>query len=610
MTSPGQRMKVFKGFSCFNSDAIQTIPPPSSNPSSSLNEKNGVKRSPKSTSVDSELRENEPPLHVHFSRSADTENSSSDCGSIPAAVVMASTIFQSKPKPREDLAPIIHRQNSGGTTVSASHDWGYPEHLSQEQYEIYVKFHHEACQRSLDFQQTIYSFGTVETEEFALCRWLRARKFDLEKTIQMVEEAMEFRKEAAKHYFFPDGSRALGVEKSIFYALYPEVFGGYTKNGFPLFIIKACDADFSKVPCITTMTGVINFHWHSMAHVLGGQLRDRALADPSFKRFEACTVVDVEGVSVSTALDSLSILKEWIAIDQLCFPECLHSFIFINAPATFSAVWRVCRTFIDPHTASKVEIISKKAVWQARLIELFGAESLPSDYGGMASSFIEKYEARTTDGDLRSQVIHPVFLRTAWSWATYDFNLNSEDEVLELVVLTNTQRTGTFTVLERRDSGDEVIQVVEVKHSGQGDDQQPTRVNFPQTLNGPGSFQVRVNCSEGQGSWVLVGKVCDKSRHAHRRDASTMIMRSERRYSNFHAISQSVHLAGEEVRNVEPRSLSTLRATLRSMAMSQQSERLKTPLFQILAFIVALVIHDILFYFMIQKTQYSLKDVK
>jgi len=87
-------------------------------------------------------------------------------------------------------------------------------------------------------------------------------------------------------------------------------------------------------------------------------------------------------------------------------------------------------------------------------------------------------------------------------------------------------------------------------------------------------------------------------------------MRSERRYSNFHAISQSVHLAGEEVRNVEPRSLSTLRATLRSMAMSQQSERLKTPLFQILAFIVALVIHDILFYFMIQKTQYSLKDVK
>ena len=166
--------------------------------------------------------------------------------------------------------------------------------------------------------------------------------------------------------------------------------------------------------------------------------------------------------------------------------KCLHSFIFINAPATFSAVWRVVRTFIDPHTASKVEIISKKAVWQPRLIELFGAESLPSDYGGMESPFIEKFSARTTDKDLRSQVIHPVFLRTAWSWATYDFNLNNEDEVLELVVLTNTQRTGTFTVLERRDSGDEVIQVVEVKHSGQGDDQQPTRVNFPQTLHGPG----------------------------------------------------------------------------------------------------------------------------
>jgi len=87
-------------------------------------------------------------------------------------------------------------------------------------------------------------------------------------------------------------------------------------------------------------------------------------------------------------------------------------------------------------------------------------------------------------------------------------------------------------------------------------------------------------------------------------------MRSERRYSNFHAISQPVTLPGEDVRKVEPRSLSSLRATLSSMATSQQSERLKTPLFQILAFIVALVVHDILFFFMIKTTHYSLKDVK
>ena len=128
---------------------------------------------------------------------------------------------------------------------------------------------------------------------------------------------MNYRAEAAKEDFFPNGSKALGVEKSIYYTFYPEVFVGYTKYGYPLYITKAADANMPMLNCVTTSKGMTNFHWHSMMYVLGGNLRRRALSDPTFHRFEACIVVDLERITVGTAIEMLPILKGFIAIDQV-----------------------------------------------------------------------------------------------------------------------------------------------------------------------------------------------------------------------------------------------------------------------------------------------------
>jgi hypothetical protein len=103
--------------------------------------------------------------------------------------------------------------------------------------------------------------------------------------------------------------------------MYPEVLVGYTKNGFPFYVTKAADTAVNMLNCITTPKGITNFHWHSMMHVLGDKLRRRASSDPSFKRFEVVIVLDLEGITVATAMEALPILKGFIAIDQLCFPE-------------------------------------------------------------------------------------------------------------------------------------------------------------------------------------------------------------------------------------------------------------------------------------------------
>jgi hypothetical protein len=333
-------MKFLKGISCCNAGSTQTIDAFSSSVDregkASNNEKPLVNWKQDSRTIVDDSEKSTIGIDTSYSINADLEDfcdfSSSGIAtpsSVDAATV--ATIFRSTPKSSQELMA----QNSfqvATPTGSMAHleNWGYPGHLSKEEYEVYVKFYYEVAQRSTSFQQTIFSFGTEETEDHALCRWLRARKFDLKKVIQMVEEATEFRAEAAKEDFFPDGSKALGVEKSIYYALYPELFIGYTKHGYPFYITKAGKADLKAILCITSMKNLVKFHWHCMAHALCGQMRRRAMTDKSFKRFEACSIVDLEGLSIMNAMEALNVLKEFTAIDQLCFPEVSHkSFIFL-----------------------------------------------------------------------------------------------------------------------------------------------------------------------------------------------------------------------------------------------------------------------------------------
>jgi hypothetical protein len=310
-------MKFLKALSCQNVDSSAVISPSAPHRKVNFSEDQSTRRI---GNEDSEILLCPDEIRLAYSTTEDlTEESSSDCESIPRVNVSSNTnIFRSKPKDNQELVSNINHQNSNvSNTSTSSLDWGYPGHLSVDEYEVYVKFHNEVCQRSEDYQQTILCFGTEESEEYALCRWLRARKFDLSKTIKMVEEAMNYRAEAAKEDFFPNGSKALGVEKSIYYALYPEVCVGYTKNGYPLYINRAANAAVSMLSCVTTPKGITNFHWHSMVHVLGDKLRRRALSDPSFKRFEVVVVLDLEGITVATAMEALPILKGFITIDQV-----------------------------------------------------------------------------------------------------------------------------------------------------------------------------------------------------------------------------------------------------------------------------------------------------
>jgi CRAL/TRIO domain len=103
----------------------------------------------------------------------------------------------------------------------------------------------------------------------------------------------------------------------------------------------------------------------------------------SLDRFECFCVLDLKGLTMS-ALSSkaLAITKEQAAIDSVCFPETMSKMIIVNAPTFFAATWRIIKGWLDPRTASKIEVISNVKTMEKRLLELIDVDQLPVDYGG------------------------------------------------------------------------------------------------------------------------------------------------------------------------------------------------------------------------------------
>jgi len=116
----------------------------------------------------------------------------------------------------------------------------------------------------------------------------------------MVDEAVEMRRLPSQHDFYPDPKTALGVEPSVYIAQYPQLYCGQSKDGFPLFISKPGVLNVSGLECITTMEGILRYHWYAMIHDFGERLRAKKREDPGFQRFEVVCIIDLENLAVSS----------------------------------------------------------------------------------------------------------------------------------------------------------------------------------------------------------------------------------------------------------------------------------------------------------------------
>jgi hypothetical protein len=158
--------------------------------------------------------------------------------------------------------------------------------LTSQEADTYAKFFHAIEQSGDEFRSTVYCFGEEEGEVWAMCRWLRARKFVYEDVIAMIQEATKVRQEAKAMDFYPNPVDALGCDAGLFFAQYPQLYYGYSKKGVPFFYSKPGLLNVDGIEQITTLDGIIKFHWYVMMHDYANRLRLQKAKNPKeFKRY-------------------------------------------------------------------------------------------------------------------------------------------------------------------------------------------------------------------------------------------------------------------------------------------------------------------------------------
>lgn len=241
--------------------------------------------------------------------------------------------------------------------IPAEH-WGQLGHLTDEQQECYnifmeridatsasvrlVKENGQACDM-LEFVKC-----TVETREQAALRYLRARTFIVEKSMELLKQSVKMRIDKnARHYAaMANADDTANCNVAALRKFYPHGQSGFDKCGRPILYELSGHVDSTAICQMTTMEGLIAYHWWTMESRVDEMFslaaeRRRANGDTSeIVNISTCVILDMSGLTMMHATPaSLSHMRTLIGIDNICYPEMLGKLFVVNAPSVATVIY-------------------------------------------------------------------------------------------------------------------------------------------------------------------------------------------------------------------------------------------------------------------------------
>lgn len=247
---------------------------------------------------------------------------------------------------------------------------GYPGNLNETQKEALEKFRSQLKEDGY----------TERLDDATLLRFLRARKFDIAKAREMYAACEKWRKEFGVNTVLQDFHY---VEKPKVAEYYPQYYHKTDKDGRPIYVEQLGSVRLNEMYKITTQERMLkNLVWEyesfSKYRLPACSRKQGYLVETS------CTIMDLKGISLTTASQVYSYVREASNIGQNYYPERMGKFYVINAPFGFSTVFSMIRPFLDPVTVDKIHILGSK--YQDELLKQIPAENLPKKFGGQSES--------------------------------------------------------------------------------------------------------------------------------------------------------------------------------------------------------------------------------
>ncbi|CCK69672.1 phosphatidylinositol/phosphatidylcholine transfer protein SEC14 KNAG_0C05740 [Huiozyma naganishii CBS 8797] len=217
---------------------------------------------------------------------------------------------------------------------------------------------------------------TKRLDDATLLRFLRARKFDVEAARVMFVNCEEWRKDYGTDTILETFKYD---EKPLVAKYYPQYYHKTDKDGRPLYFEELGKVNIHEMYKITTEERMLkNLVWEYECVV---KHRLPACSRAAGHLVEtSCTILDLKGISISSAYSVISYVRAASYISQNFYPERMGKFYIINAPFGFSAAFRLFKPFLDPVTVSKIFILGGS--YQKELLKQIPIENLPKKFGG------------------------------------------------------------------------------------------------------------------------------------------------------------------------------------------------------------------------------------
>ncbi|XP_061353508.1 phosphatidylinositol/phosphatidylcholine transfer protein SFH9 isoform X2 [Gastrolobium bilobum] len=213
-----------------------------------------------------------------------------------------------------------------------------------------------------------------------MLRFLKARKFDIDKTVQMWTDMLHWRKEFGVDSIYQE---FIYDEYEEVQRYYPHGYHGVDKEGRPVYIERLGKVEPTKLMSVTTVDRFLKYHVQGFEKMFKEKFPACSIAA---KRHidRTTTILDVHGVNwVSFSKIAHDLVMRMQKMDGDNYPETLNQMFIINAGSGFKLLWSTAKGFLDPRTTAKIQVLGNK--YQSRLLEVIDSSQLPDFLGGSCS---------------------------------------------------------------------------------------------------------------------------------------------------------------------------------------------------------------------------------
>jgi hypothetical protein len=238
------------------------------------------------------------------------------------------------------------------------------------------------------FQKQIQTSLRETLTENDCLRFLRARKWEVDKAVELAEKWYEW-------YYSPipggNGATPANIldkpdpKEHIFKRLTPHSMMGVDKSGHPIYweMTGLVSTRFIELIKHISLDELVARHVRQQElSIRRVQYQSQLLGHPIEKQI---CIMNLKDLSYSLDTRALATFHKTLAIDQVYYPERLQYLFMINAPWFFTATWSMIKNWIDPVTADKIKILGSNFL--ETLKEHIPEDQIPPEFGGTHSDW-------------------------------------------------------------------------------------------------------------------------------------------------------------------------------------------------------------------------------